>query len=106
MQYDTAKQTLHQAFKVDGLPLHMMSAMACGLAATLVGSPIDVLKSRVMASRGTGRGLVDIVKATAQHEGIGGFYKGFAPNFFRMSGWNIVFFVTYEQIKAAALLPK
>jgi len=84
----------------------MLSAMACGLAATLVGSPIDVLKSRMMANRGTGRGLVDIVKSTALHEGIGGFYKGFAPNFLRMSGWNIVFFVTYEKIKAAASLPR
>ena len=80
--------------------------MACGLAATMVGSPVDVLKSRMMASRGSGRGLLDIVKSTAANEGIGGFYKGFAPNFFRMSGWNIVFFVTYEQIKAAAALQR
>jgi hypothetical protein len=81
----------------------MLSAMTCGLAATIVGSPIDVLKSRVMANRGTGRGVLEIIRSTAKAEGLGGFYKGFAPNFVRMSGWNIVFFVTYEQLKAAAL---
>ena len=100
-QYDTAKEAFAKT-GLSGLGLHVASALATGLAATVFGSPIDVLKSRWMASRGdAGARLVGLVKNPVAKEGLGGFYKGFGANFARMAGWNIVFFVTFEQIKAA-----
>lgn len=36
---------------------------------------------------------------TAREEGIGAFYKGFAPNFGRLGSWNVAMFLTLEQVK-------
>lgn len=36
-------------------------------------------------------------------EGPRAFYKGFMPSFLRLGSWNIVMFVTYEQLKRALM---
>lgn len=36
---------------------------------------------------------------TVRHEGLMALYKGFIPTWVRMGPWNIIFFVTYEQMK-------
>ena len=36
---------------------------------------------------------------TVKKEGITALYKGFIPAWIRMGPWNIIFFVTYEQLK-------
>jgi solute carrier family 25 uncoupling protein 8/9 len=38
---------------------------------------------------------------TARSEGVGAFYKGFIPNFGRLGSWNVVMFLTLEQVKKA-----
>ncbi len=102
--------------------------------ATLVGSPIDVVKTRVMAARkaqelklapaaaptvsvaGAGSGAASIAAAatpiytgafdciakTLRNEGPLAFYKGVAPQFVRITGWNIVMFVSMEKLKSLA----
>jgi len=32
-------------------------------------------------------------------EGVLALYKGFIPNWLRLGPWNIIFFMTYEQLK-------
>ena len=47
--YDQIKQTLNQSFGIpEGKPLQISSAFASGFVATVVGSPLDVLKTRLM----------------------------------------------------------
>lgn len=36
---------------------------------------------------------------TVRNEGFAALYKGFIPTWFRMGPWNIIFFITYEQLK-------
>jgi hypothetical protein len=36
---------------------------------------------------------------TVKNEGLMALYKGFIPTWVRMGPWNIIFFVTYEQLK-------
>lgn len=36
---------------------------------------------------------------TVRNEGFSALYKGFIPTWFRMGPWNIIFFITYEQLK-------
>ena len=96
----------------DGLPLHIAAATTAGFAATIIGSPVDVVKTRVMAARraaegagagaGAGVGAFECVATMLRTEGVGAFYKGVAPAFFRLTGWSIVMFTTFEQFKAAA----
>ncbi len=42
-------------------------------------------------------GVINCFIKTAREEGIGAFYKGFAPNFGRLGSWNVAMFLTLEQ---------
>lgn len=44
-------------------------------------------------------GTIDCFIQTFRNEGFWAFYKGFVPTLFRMGPWNIIFFITYEQLK-------
>lgn len=66
----------------------------------VVGSPVDVLKTRMMnAAVGQPTGLFAIVSDIVMNQGLGTFYKGFTANFMRLGSWNVVMFVMLEQIK-------
>lgn len=99
--YDQYKQIVTQQF---GLPnntgTHIICAFGAGLNATIVGSPVDVLKTRMM-SRDPSKGgnVFTIIGSTLRNEGVGAFYKGFSANFMRLGCWNTVMFVTLEQVK-------
>ncbi|KAK8801137.1 hypothetical protein WA158_001907 [Blastocystis sp. Blastoise] len=84
--YDEAKELLLSTkyFK-DNLTTHICSAAIAALLAVVFGSPVDVVKTRVMNARG--------------QDGYGAFYKGFWPNYIRLGSWNILMFVVLEQIK-------
>ena len=41
----------------------------------------------------------DCLVKTFRHEGPSALYKGFIPNWVRLGPWNVVFFITYEQLK-------
>jgi solute carrier family 25 uncoupling protein 8/9 len=78
------------------------TGLGAGFVAVCVGSPVDVVKSRVMGDK-TGRfnGVMDCFVKTAKQDGLGAFYKGFMPNFGRLGSWNVVMFLTLEQVKKA-----
>ena len=95
----------------DGLPVHLASATFAGFMATIFGNPVDVVKTRVMASRraaavGAGgapstpmySGALDCIGKTLRAEGPRAFYQGVVPQFFRITGWNICMFVSLEQL--------
>jgi solute carrier family 25 (mitochondrial uncoupling protein), member 8/9 len=130
--YETAKEALvYQAGVADGLPAHFAAGAAAGLMATIVGNPVDVIKTRVMAARraaeaggagaaasagagaGAGaaaaaapspvyRGALDCAVQTVRGEGVRALYQGVVPQFYRLTGWSIVMFVTFEKVKAVA----
>lgn len=129
--YDTAKEVfLYKLGMADSLPTHFLSGAVAGFMATVIGNPIDVVKTRVMAAAravpasaaavatgATGAtataapaapsgpvytGALDCIAKTLKHEGPLAFYQGVVPQFFRITGWNIVMFVTFEQLKKAA----
>jgi solute carrier family 25 uncoupling protein 8/9 len=74
--------------------------MAAGFVAVCFGSPVDVLKTRLMnATPGQGSGVFAIVGDMLRKEGPLAFYKGFTVNFLRIGSWNVVMFLVLEQIK-------
>uniref|UniRef100_A0A8D9A3P7 Mitochondrial uncoupling protein 2 n=1 Tax=Cacopsylla melanoneura TaxID=428564 RepID=A0A8D9A3P7_9HEMI len=86
----------------DAVPCHFTSAVIAGLAATVVASPVDVVKTRYMNSKpGTYTGAVGCAVEMFSKEGFSAFYKGFTPSFCRLVSWNIVLWLSYEQIKLA-----
>lgn len=145
--YDQAKHTLLSLQLVpEGLPAHVASSVASGLVASLVSTPADVIKTRLMAQRrgpvkggessvgsscgggssggvgggstGSGggssvgrggdvlyRGAWDCAVRSVREEGWGVLYKGFFPTWSRLGPWQLVFWVTYEQLRHATGLP-
>ncbi|KAL0026040.1 hypothetical protein WJX79_004503 [Trebouxia sp. C0005] len=95
---------LHRQLLFTGLRLGLYDAIK-GLAATVLGSPWDVIGTRLMApGKSTGKakqaqGLFPFIAHMLRTEGIGAFYKGFVPNFARIGSFNIVLWLSYEQIK-------
>ena len=87
-----------------GMPDNIMTHIACafgaGFVACIVGSPVDVLKTRIMNIQpGQGETPMSLVSNMLTKEGPLAFYKGFTANFMRLGSWNVVMFVTLEQIK-------
>ncbi|XP_077448430.1 dicarboxylate carrier UCP2-like [Stigmatopora argus] len=99
--YDIFKEViLKYDLMSDNLPCHFTAAFGAGFCTTVVASPVDVVKTRFMNSGANQySGAINCALAMMKNEGPAAFYKGFMPSFLRLGSWNIVMFVTYEQIK-------
>ncbi|XP_069749874.1 brain mitochondrial carrier protein 1 isoform X2 [Narcine bancroftii] len=104
--YDvTKKYIILSGFMGDTVYTHFLSSFTCGLAGALASNPVDVVRTRKMNQKavsgstvpykGTLNGLLQIWKT----EGFFALYKGFWPNWLRLGPWNIIFFMTYEQLR-------
>ncbi|GFS42435.1 mitochondrial uncoupling protein 4 [Trichonephila inaurata madagascariensis] len=85
---------------------HMLASSCSGLIAATLGTPADVVKTRIMnqPTDSTGKGLfykssIDCLVKTVQEEGFMALYKGFVPIWTRMAPWSITFWVTYEELR-------
>ncbi|KAI1903197.1 hypothetical protein AGOR_G00024730 [Albula goreensis] len=101
--YDIIKELiLKHDLMTDNLPCHFTAAFSAGFCTTIVASPVDVVKTRFMNSTaGQYRSAMNCAIIMLTKEGPAAFYKGFMPSFLRLGSWNIVMFVSYEQIKRA-----
>uniref|UniRef100_UPI0037E8F174 dicarboxylate carrier UCP2-like isoform X3 n=1 Tax=Semicossyphus pulcher TaxID=241346 RepID=UPI0037E8F174 len=99
--YDMIKELiLKYDLMTDDLPCHFCAAFSAGFCTTVVASPVDVVKTRFMNSgAGQYNSAISCALNMLRNEGPTAFYKGFMPSFLRLGSWNIVMFVTYEQIK-------
>ncbi|KAM9382974.1 mitochondrial uncoupling protein 4 [Phaethornis superciliosus] len=105
--YDSVKHfLLLNTPLVDSTVTHSVASCCSGLVAAVLGTPADVVKTRIMNQpRDTqGRGLLykssmDCLVQTVQGEGFMSLYKGFIPTWMRMAPWSLVFWLTYEQIR-------
>ncbi|KAI3754307.1 hypothetical protein L1987_54089 [Smallanthus sonchifolius] len=75
---------------------HIVSGLGAGFVAVCVGSPVDVVKLRMMGDPSY-KSTVDCLVKTLNNDGLFAFYKGFIPNFGRLGFWNVICFLTLEQ---------
>ncbi|XP_060688527.1 brain mitochondrial carrier protein 1 [Hemiscyllium ocellatum] len=104
--YDiTKKHIILSGFMGDTVYTHFLSSFTCGLAGALASNPVDVVRTRMMNQKvlsGTHiiyKGTLDGLLQTWRTEGFLALYKGFWPNWLRLGPWNIIFFITYEQLR-------
>ncbi|XP_054238269.1 mitochondrial uncoupling protein 3-like isoform X2 [Indicator indicator] len=91
----------------DNIPCHFVAAFGAGFCATVVASPVDVVKTRYMnAGPGQYRNVLSCLLALLRQDGLPGLYKGFLPSFLRLGCWNVVMFICYEQLQRALLLAR
>ncbi|KAM3934544.1 dicarboxylate carrier UCP2-like [Leptodactylus fuscus] len=103
--YDLIKDSLLKSnLMSDNLPCHFTSAFGAGFCTTVIASPVDVVKTRYMNSaKGQYQSALNCALTMLRKEGPHAFYKGFMPSFLRLGSWNVVMFVTYEQLKRAMM---
>ncbi|XP_031153486.1 mitochondrial uncoupling protein 2-like [Sander lucioperca] len=103
--YDIIKELiLKYNLMTDNMPCHFTAGFAAGFCTTIVASPVDVVKTRFMNSApGMYSGAINCALTMLRKEGPTAFYKGFVPSFLRLGSWNIVMFMSYEQIKRAVM---
>lgn len=98
--YDQFKQLFLAHTNIpDAMPLHFICGFLAGFVATCIGSPADVVKTRLMSSPDSYTGVVNCFSRMIAEEGLGSFYKGFVPNFMRLSLWSITCFIAMEKLK-------
>ncbi|XP_048042853.1 kidney mitochondrial carrier protein 1-like [Megalobrama amblycephala] len=107
--YDiTKKHLIHSGLMGDTVFTHFISSFTCGLAGALASNPVDVVRTRMMNQRVLAgnplyKGTLDGLMQTWRNEGFFALYKGFWPNWLRLGPWNIIFFITFEQLKKLPL---
>ncbi|XP_055077013.1 mitochondrial brown fat uncoupling protein 1 [Periophthalmus magnuspinnatus] len=106
--YDLIKEAiLRHKLMSDNLPCHFVSAFGAGFVTTVIASPVDVVKTRYMNSPpGQYKSAINCAWVMLTKEGPTAFYKGFVPSFLRLGSWNIVMFVSFEQIKRLMMVTK
>ncbi|CAL1266245.1 unnamed protein product [Larinioides sclopetarius] len=98
--YENSKHFIltHSTLK-DNWVTHMLASSCSGLIAATLGTPADVIKTRIMnqPTDNTGKGLfykssIDCLVRTVQEEGFMALYKGFIPIWTRMLifNWSII----------------
>ncbi|KAJ6850984.1 mitochondrial uncoupling protein 1-like [Iris pallida] len=97
--YDQVKEMI---LKIPGFTnnvfTHLLAGLGAGFFAVCIGSPVDVVKSRMMGDS-TYKNTFDCFIKTLKNDGPFAFYKGFIPNFGRLGSWNVIMFLTLEQVK-------
>ncbi|XP_019867523.1 mitochondrial uncoupling protein Bmcp [Aethina tumida] len=108
--YDFCKSHFMNALG-DNTSNHFLSSLCASLGSAVASTPIDVVRTRLMNQRKLKKcgglnsqihiytGTADCFVQTFRNEGFWAFYRGFIPTWFRMGPWNIIFFITYEQLK-------
>eukprot|EP00798_Chlamydomonas_sp_ICE-L_P012224 gene12224-15357_t len=86
----------------DNLGTHVAASVASGLVASLVSTPADVVKTRIMNQdpmKPMYKSSLDCLKKSIQAEGVAALYKGFFPTWARLGPWQLVFWVSYERTR-------
>lgn len=107
--YDQFKTWLGQSGVVPDGPLrHFTASAGAGMVSAVFSTPVDVVKTRLMAQAGGGgeegmvryTGVVDAFTRIPRIEGFGALYKGFFPLAARKIVWTVVYFVAFERAMA------
>jgi hypothetical protein len=99
--YDVAKdRLLRTPYFKDDVITHFTSGAIAGVIATIICSPIDVVKTRLMNMKtGAYRGVADCFVKTMKNEGSIAFFKGFGPSVSRLVPQTILTFMFLEQFQ-------
>ena len=104
--YSQSKYLIKDKYKIldDGLGLYAVCSSIAGFLVVILGSPADVIKSRVMDGKMVDgkkvpySSVFEAVNSLNKEKGLSGFYKGFNANICRLVGWNMIMFITREQV--------
>ncbi|GAB5581414.1 mitochondrial uncoupling protein 3 [Prionailurus iriomotensis] len=97
--YDQAKQlVLSTGYLADNIFTHFVASFIAGGCATVLCQPLDVLKTRLMNSKGEYKGVFHCAVETAKLGPLA-FYKGLVPAGIRLMPHTVLTFVFLEQLR-------
>ncbi|XP_049632710.1 mitochondrial dicarboxylate carrier [Suncus etruscus] len=97
--YDQAKQlVLSTGYLSDNILTHFIASFIAGGCATVLCQPLDVLKTRLMNSKGEYQGVLHCARETAKLGPLA-FYKGLVPAGIRLMPHTMLTFVFLEQLR-------
>jgi hypothetical protein len=108
--YQSKEFLLNNVGLKDNTPTHVIASFGAALSAAIIGSPFDVVGTRLMQAPKTTSsssvtknvkkpGLLSFTREMLRNEGLKGFYKGFSMNLLRLWSFNLVLWVGYEKIQ-------
>jgi dicarboxylate transporter 10 len=77
---------------------HLMASIMASLVATTLGSPVDVVKTKLMSASGN-TSVLGVMKKMYQAEGFGWLFRGWLPSFVRLGPQTIATLLFLEQHK-------
>ena len=83
--------------------MHTIASSLAGLVAAIASTPVDRAKTLLMTDRATYGSVFACLLTIAQKSGLPGLYQGFIATWLRLGPWAFLFFVCFEQFRAAAL---
>lgn len=100
--YYQSKDMLIKSGRPDDTVTHVLASSFAGFTAAVLGSPMDVVGTRVMQKDVVASGVwwPRYALNMAREEGLQAFYKGFFPNWVRLSSFNLVLWLSFEHIKS------
>ena len=99
--YDMAKQNiLKYTAMEDNFIAHGCASIVAGLVATIMSTPSDVLKTRIMSNPDAYKGTLDCLVKTVKNDGALALYRGFFPIWARMGPKAMIFYLTFEQCRS------
>ncbi|KAM3864435.1 mitochondrial dicarboxylate carrier [Diretmus argenteus] len=97
--YDQSKQlVLATGYLADNVLTHILASVFAGGCATVLCQPLDVVKTRLMNSKGEYGGVFHCLMDTARL-GPKAFYKGLVPAAVRLIPHTVLTFVFLEQLR-------
>lgn len=105
--YDLAKTKIVESgmYAGDAIQTHITSSLLSGIVSSLISTPADVVKTRMMNQGRSGSkmmytGSMHCLRVCWREEGIRGLYRGLLPTYLRLGPWQLTFWVTYEQLNS------
>jgi len=89
------------------LKLEAMGGLAAGIIGTVIGYPLDLVKTRMQTAKTTDRaseGMIRLGARIARQEGIASLYKGMVPPLISLSILNTINFASYNFIRSHNLI--
>lgn len=81
----------------EGIPCHLVSAFVAGFCATVVASPVDVVKTRYMNSMPSQyQNAIHCAMVLWRELGFGGFYKGYVIYIVSFNSYLLKLHVTHQ----------
>lgn len=76
----------------------VVAGAASGITGSIVGYPMDSVKTRLQASGDTDKSPRDVLQRTLRNEGIRGLYRGITPPLVSLTLLNSIVFSSYHQL--------